>query len=124
MRGRLCGDAIPDCAGQVEIARAHVMRVEKNGVLVLRDGRAVMLEGIRLPRARTAMRDQALAALRALAMPMARVTFTATPPKEDRYDRVRVQGFGARLAADGAAGTGPGAGRDRARPQRMRAGSL
>ena len=32
-----------------EIAHAHVMRVEKNGALILTDGRAAMLEGIRLP---------------------------------------------------------------------------
>ena len=82
---------IPDCAGHVEIARAHVMRVEKNGALVLRDGRAVILEGIRLPE-QDSQRDQALAALRALTGGDT-VTFTATPPKEDRYDRVRAQGF-------------------------------
>ena len=43
---------------RVEIAHAHVVRVEKNGALVLEDGRAVMLEGIRLPGA-----DNAAAAL-------------------------------------------------------------
>ena len=90
-----CADAyaasIPDCAGQVEIARARVMRVEQNGVLVLRDGRAVTLEGIRLPE-QDSQRAQALTALRALTADGA-VTFTATPPKQDRYDRVRAQGF-------------------------------
>ena len=85
--------SIPDCAGQVEIARAHVMRVENNGVLVLRDGRAVTLEGIRLPE-QDSQRAQALAALRTLVAD-GTVTFTATPPKEDRYDRVRAQGFAA-----------------------------
>jgi endonuclease YncB( thermonuclease family) len=83
--------SIPDCAGHVEIANAHVMRVEKNGVLVLRDGRAVVLEGIRLAE-QDSQRDQALASLRALTAD-GTVTFTATPPKEDRYDRVRAQGF-------------------------------
>jgi endonuclease YncB( thermonuclease family) len=83
--------SIPDCAGQVEIARARVMRVESNGVLVLRDGRAVTLEGIRLPE-QDSQRAQALTALRALTADGA-VTFTATPPKQDRYDRVRAQGF-------------------------------
>jgi micrococcal nuclease len=83
--------SIPDCAGQVEVARAHVMRVEQNGVLVLRDGRAVILEGIRLPE-QDSQRVQALTALRALTADGA-VTFAATPPKEDRYDRVRAQGF-------------------------------
>jgi hypothetical protein len=90
-----CADAyaasVPDCAGQVEIARAHVMRVENNGVLVLRDGRAVILEGIRLAE-QDSQRAQALAALRALTAD-GTVTFTTTPPKEDRYDRVRAQGF-------------------------------
>jgi micrococcal nuclease len=90
-----CADAyaasIPDCAGRVEIARAHVMRVEQNGVLVLRDGRAVILEGIRLPE-QDSQRDQALTTLRALTAD-GTVTFTAASPKEDRYDRVRAQGF-------------------------------
>jgi hypothetical protein len=85
------GASIPDCAGGIEISRAHVIRVEKNGVLVLRDGRAVTLEGIRLPD-RDSLRDQALAALRTLTAD-GTVTFTATPPKEDRYDRVRAQAF-------------------------------
>jgi hypothetical protein len=83
--------SIPDCAGHVEISRAHVIRVEKNGVLVLRDGRAVILEGIRLAD-QDSQHDQALAALRALTAD-GTVTFTATPPKEDRYDRVRAQAF-------------------------------
>lgn len=85
---------IPDCAGGVEIARAQVARVEKNGALVLKDGRAVLLEGIRLPQTE-ALKAQALARLEDLAK-AGPVTFTATPPKEDRYDRVRAQGFGAR----------------------------
>lgn len=84
--------AIPDCAGRVEIQDARVVRVERNGALILRDGRAIMLEGIRLPLDDAALADRALAALRQMALtgPM---TFTATPPKEDRYDRVRAQGF-------------------------------
>lgn len=82
---------IPDCAGVVEIRGAQVARVERNGALVLSDGRAVLLEGIRLPDA--GLRDQALDALRDMAM-AGPVNFTATPPKEDRYDRVRAQGFG------------------------------
>src|SRR6201999_1342592 len=90
-----CADAyaasIPDFAGQVEIARAHVMRVENNGVLVLRDGRAATLEGIGLPE-QDGQRPQALGGLRSLTADGA-VTFTATAHKEDRYDRVRAQGF-------------------------------
>lgn len=84
---------IPDCAGHVDIPRAHVVRVEKNGALILDDGRAVMLEGIRLDGGPDGPSDRALAALRAMAL-TGPVTFTAVPPKEDRYDRVRAQAFG------------------------------
>jgi len=87
---------VPDCAGGVEISHAHVVRVEKNGVLVLDDGRALILEGIRLAGADGGpqeLLDRALSALREMAL-AGPVTFTAVPPKEDRYDRVRVQAFG------------------------------
>jgi len=82
---------IPDCTGRVEIDSARVVRVEKNGVLVLDDGRAIILEGIRLPEQED-QREEALSALRALTVNKS-VTFTATAPKQDRYDRVRVQAF-------------------------------
>ena len=61
---------IPDCAGPVEIAHAHVMRVEKNGALVLEDGRAVMLEGIacRAPTMGRRLADRALGVLREMAL--------------------------------------------------------
>jgi micrococcal nuclease len=93
---------IPDCAGQVEMRGVHVMRVEKNGALILTDGRAVTLEGIRLAQGEAErgprfLADQAIAALTQMAQAgteSGRVTFTSTPPKEDRYDRVRAQGFG------------------------------
>lgn len=89
---------LPDCAGKIEIGHARVVRVETNGALVLGDGRALLLEGIRLPlgaadHAPQLFADQALARLRALAAE-GPLDFTSTPPKEDRYDRVRVQGFG------------------------------
>ena len=85
---------IPDCAGSVELAHAHVVRVERNGVLVLSDGRAVLLEGIRLPlEAPHALSDKALAVLSEMAL-SGPVSFTAAQTKEDRYDRVRAQGFG------------------------------
>ena len=85
---------VPDCAGSVEIAHAHVVRVERNGVLVLASGRAVILEGIRLPPDSShALSAAAQAALREMAL-AGTVSFTSPEPKQDRYDRLRVQGFG------------------------------
>ena len=101
----LCGlfpaaaTVIPDCAGGVEINRAQVIRAEKNGALILADGRAVLLEGIRLPQGGEALADEARSRLRALAM-AAPLTLTATRPKEDRYDRIRVQAFGTTKSSD------------------------
>ena len=95
----LCSPALaapPDCAGATEISNAKIVRVEKNGALILNDGRAAMLEGIRLPLndgGPSALADDALRQLRALAMAKP-LTLTAISPKEDRYDRVRVQAFG------------------------------
>jgi micrococcal nuclease len=88
--------SLPACAGGVEVSDAKIMRVEKNGALILNDGRAVSLEGIRLVSADSgapALANDALSALRSLAMARP-LTMTALPPKEDRYDRVRVQAFG------------------------------
>src|ERR1700761_9177997 len=79
---------LPDCAGTVEVAHAHIVRVEKNGALILSDGRAMLLEGIRLPgadRPGDAIAEEALDTLRELSMKEA-LTLTSTPPKEDRYD--------------------------------------
>lgn len=89
---------LPDCAGKVEIAKAHIVRVEKNGALILADGRAALLEGVRLPQgsadhAPGFLADEALATLSDLAK-AAPLQLAATPPKQDRYDRVRVQAFG------------------------------
>jgi endonuclease YncB( thermonuclease family) len=91
---------VPACAGPVEISRARVVRVEQNGVLVLSDGRALALEGIRLPlgaadHAPARLADEARATLLSLAGE-ALLSGRAVPPKEDRYDRVRVQGFASR----------------------------
>ena len=89
---------VPDCAGPLEITNAHIVRVERtNDALVLRDGRAVHLEGIRLPhaaqdRAPPFVADQAFDALNAMVRGHT-VDVTAVPPKEDRYDRVRGQVF-------------------------------
>ena len=88
--------AVPSCAGAVEIGKARIMRVERNGVLVMTDGRALHLEGIRLPTelhsAPQAMADEALAALNTLAKGQL-LDARAVYPKEDRYDRVRAQVF-------------------------------
>ena len=88
---------LPSCAGPVEIADGRLLRVERNGSVILSDGRATHLEGIRLPggaadRAPQAFADQAISTILALTHkgPM---TLTAMPPKEDRYDRVRGQLF-------------------------------
>src|ERR1700679_4344237 len=40
---------LPACAGPVEAASVQVVRVEKNGALILDDGRAVHVEGLLLP---------------------------------------------------------------------------
>ena len=83
---------IPDCAGMVDVAHIRVVRVEQNGAMALPDGRIAMLEGIRLPESGPHA-QRALAALRTMAQD-GTVSFTTIPPKRDRYDRLRVQGFG------------------------------
>jgi endonuclease YncB( thermonuclease family) len=92
-----CFAAAPSCTGEIEIADAHIMRVEKNAVLVMTDGRALKLEGIRLPagpadRAPQAIADRAFAELVSLTKGV-QVDARSTWPKEDRYDRVRSQIF-------------------------------
>ncbi|HEY7978297.1 MAG TPA: thermonuclease family protein [Rhizomicrobium sp.] len=89
--------ALPACAPPVEISDLAITRIEQNGVLVATDGRAVKMEGIRLPagaqdRAPQSWSDAALSALHDLAYGHL-VTVTAKPPKQDRYDRVRGQIF-------------------------------
>jgi len=85
---------IPDCAGAVEIPHAKVVRVEREGTLILSDGHAAVLEGLRLPPpSEKIVYDRALALLRGSAM-TGTVSFTATAPAKDRYGRLRVQGFG------------------------------
>jgi len=86
---------LPDCANQVAVAHARGTRVEQDGALILSDGRAAILEGIRLPGADhpgTPIAMEALQALRQLALG-APLTLTATEPRQDRYGRIRVQGF-------------------------------
>lgn len=87
---------LPDCAGAVVTASARVTRVEKDGALVLRDGHAFLLEGIRLPgadRPGDPVAKTALDVLRDLATSQV-LTLTTTPPSEDRYGRIRAQAFG------------------------------
>lgn len=89
--------AAPDCAGEREIRSAHIMRVEGNGVLVMIDGRALKLEGIRMPggaqdHAPQALADEARSELDNLAKGR-ELDVHAVWPKEDRYDRVRGQIF-------------------------------
>jgi len=84
---------VPDCAGAVEIAHGHVVRVEQDGALILSDGRALALEGVRLPLGDKAAGVQALTALRAMAL-AGPINFTISAPAKDRYGRVRVQAFG------------------------------
>lgn len=89
--------AAPECAGDREIRSAHIMRVEANGVLVMTDGRALKLEGIRMPggaqdHAPQALADAARSELDELAKGR-ELDAHAVWPKEDRYDRVRGQIF-------------------------------
>lgn len=89
------GRAAPACAGPTEAADVLVTRVEKDGVLVLVDGRAVRLEGLLLPQggrdhAPSFFADQAIAALSDLARGR-HVTLDVFIPKEDRYGRLRAQ---------------------------------
>lgn len=96
--GPVRGASLEDCAGPAEISKAEIVRVEPtNDVLVLRDGRAIHLEGIRLPkgsadRAPAYLRDRAYDVLSGYARAH-RVTIAAIAPKEDRYDRIRGQVF-------------------------------
>lgn len=88
---------LPDCAKHIEVAQIRIIRVENNGVVVLRDGRAADLEGILLPRgqrdhAPAFLARQAIAAARGMAVHH-RATLAAEWPKEDRYGRLRAQVF-------------------------------
>jgi hypothetical protein len=83
---------LPDCAGKVEIAGAHIAQVAPDGALVLADGRRIVLEGLRLPLDGPPA-SRALDALRTMAGAET-VALTATPPGADRYGRFRMQAFG------------------------------
>lgn len=85
----------PACAPPIEAANVRVARIEKNGVLVLEDGRAVKPEGLLLPQGRRDhapqyLADQAVGVLEDLVRGRI-VTLLAQRPKEDRYGRLRAQ---------------------------------
>jgi hypothetical protein len=89
--------ALPPCAPPVEATGMRVIRVEKNGVLILEDGRAVKVEGLLFPagardRAPQYIADEAMGALSDLVRGRV-VTLAVQWPKEDRYGRVRAQVF-------------------------------
>lgn len=74
-----------------------VLRAEQNGVLVIADGRAVKLEGLRLPqgkadKAPAFLAGQAVATLNELTRGQ-HVTLAVHRPKQDRYGRLRAQVF-------------------------------
>src|ERR1700690_881940 len=89
--------SLPACVPPIEASNIHVDRVEKNGVLVLDDGRAVRAEGLLLPagardRAPGFLADEALSMLNDFARGRS-ATLAVRPPKEDRYGRLRAQVF-------------------------------
>ncbi|HEY4123245.1 MAG TPA: thermonuclease family protein [Rhizomicrobium sp.] len=73
---------LPPCAGPAQARGGEVLRVEANGALVLKDGRVVALEGLRL-------RD-GIAVLSAMVMGK-HVMLAVPAPKEDRHGRLRAQ---------------------------------
>lgn len=86
---------LPSCLPPVEIAKAHAARVQDHGVLMLRDGRSIKLEGLLWPAgepdgAPAAIRRQATAGLKQLVAGRALAVRTRAP-KRDRYDRLRGQ---------------------------------
>jgi micrococcal nuclease len=92
---------LPACLPPVEIARTQAARVEDHGVLALRDGRSIKLEGLLWPAgerdgAPAAIRRQAMAGLKQLVVGGDLAARTRAP-KLDRYDRLRAQG----VLADG-----------------------
>jgi endonuclease YncB( thermonuclease family) len=86
---------LPDCAGPVVSASAGVVRVEKDGTLILRDGRQAVLSGLRLPGADAPSSASAAAAIQALGRLAMEgpLILTSTAPQRDRYGRLRVQAF-------------------------------
>jgi endonuclease YncB( thermonuclease family) len=96
---RICpaSAAMPACFPPVEMSKAKIVRVERNGVMVLEDGRAARLEGILLPagsgdHAPDFFAEQAIARLSGLVTGHS-IVLAAQAPKEDRYGRLRAQAF-------------------------------
>ena len=88
---------MPACMPPVELAYTAIVRVEINGVLVLRDGRATDLEGLLLPNgtrdhAPDFVARQAIERLSGLTKGKD-VTLHGREPKEDRYGNIRAQVF-------------------------------
>lgn len=86
---------IPVCARPVSVHAVQVQTVGAFGVLALKDGRKVWLEGIRLPygeldHAPKALAGQAMAALNAL-LKNRTVELATRSPDRDRYGRIRAQ---------------------------------
>jgi endonuclease YncB( thermonuclease family) len=89
--------AMPACIPPIDLAHAKAVRVEKNGAIALADGRVARLEGVLLPagasdHAPGFLAEQAISALEDLTARHT-VDLAATPPKEDRYGRIRAQVF-------------------------------
>lgn len=87
--------AAPACIPPVEVAHAQAVRVERNGVVVLADGRAARIEGVLLPagagdHAPSFLADQAMSSLSDMTVGHI-IALAAAPPKEDRYGRIRAQ---------------------------------
>ncbi|MBN9553260.1 MAG: thermonuclease family protein [Alphaproteobacteria bacterium] len=87
---------LPDCAGPVVSASAKIQHVERDGTLVLRDGRQAVLAGLRLPGADAPSSAVAAAAIQALSRLVLEgpLVLTSSAPQKDRYGRLRVQAFG------------------------------
>lgn len=87
---------LPDCAGPVVSASAKIQRVERDGTLILHDGRQAVLASLRLPGADTPSSAVAAAAIQALGRLALEdpLVLTSSVPQKDRYGRLRVQAFG------------------------------
>lgn len=95
---------IPQCAGHIEPDNIQAVHAERNGTVILADGRTIRVEGVLLPAGAPdhgpdLLVNQTLGAINDMVHDKL-VTIAANPPKEDRYGRVRAQIFLPRNAAD------------------------